>query len=235
MKRIVLDAFPFDLPEEAFLRACRAERDSEEGERALELRVQALAVARPKAVVAQLPVVVLDDDTVRVGEVAIASRMVRVNLAPNAVAYPYVATCGTELDRWAEPLDDYVDQFYADEARKMLLGCAVRAARDAVVHEFKPAKPLSTVNPGSLESYPITEQPSLFRMLGDVAADTGVTLTDSCLMVPFKSSSGIFFEDSTGHVNCIMCPRKVCPNRRAPYQPDHYGERFGKDGGCGAN
>jgi len=82
------------------------------------------------------------------------------------------------------------------------------------------------MSPGSLEDWPITEQPRLFKLLGEGAAATGVRLTDSCLMLPTKSLSRLTFPSEHGFESCRLCPRERCPGRRAPYDPDLYARRY---------
>ena len=44
-------------------------------------------------------------------------------------------------------------------------------------------------------------------------------LTDTFLMVPIKSVSGIFFPTEVSFESCQLCPRENCIGRRAPYDP----------------
>jgi hypothetical protein len=53
-----------------------------------------------------------------------------------------------------------------------------------------------------------------------------VELTDSFLMVPNKSVSGLRFPTETSVENCQLCPREVCPGRRTPYDPKLYEQRY---------
>jgi hypothetical protein len=76
--------------------------------------------------------------------------------------------------------------------------------------------PLSNMSPGSLEDWPITEQPKLFSIFGDTERLVGVRLTDSLLMVPRKSISGILFPSEEGFVACQLCDRPNCQGRKAP-------------------
>ena len=75
------------------------------------------------------------------------------------------------------------------------------------------------MNPGSgdVDLWPITEQSKLFDLIGDVQRDVGVTLTESCLMVPTKSLSGLFFPSDVKFINCQRCTRSNCPGRKADY------------------
>ena len=45
-------------------------------------------------------------------------------------------------------------------------------------------------------------------------------LTQSCLMLPSKSSSGIFFISENDFNNCRYCPKLECPNRSAPFEKE---------------
>lgn len=219
MTRYVLDAFDFAVTEEALLTRCRTRRDREEGARALELLAEGQRFARPRALVVEAAVAAGDAaDLVVVGGVGIRSEFVRAKLLQAPVAYAFVATCGGEAERWSAGLDDFLDRFYADEIKKLWLARAVASVEDDVRRRFAPTAKLAALNPGSLPQWPIEGQRELFRILGDTEGTVGVKLTESCLMVPTKSVSGLFFADHTGHVNCALCPRENCPNRRAPVQ-----------------
>ena len=81
------------------------------------------------------------------------------------------------------------------------------------------------MSPGSLEDWPITEQTKLFSIFGDTERLIGVRLTDSMLMVPRKSISGILFPSEEGFTSCQLCDRERCPGRKAPYSgvgPDQH-------------
>ena len=87
---------------------------------------------------------------------------------------------------------------------------------------------LMVMNPGSLADWPLREQRALFRLLGDVEAAVGVTLTPSLLMTPTKSVSGIFFPSEETFASCQLCPREACPNRRAPYDPELFAKKYAR-------
>jgi hypothetical protein len=50
-----------------------------------------------------------------------------------------------------------------------------------------------------------------------VTRHIGVVLTDSFLMIPNKSVSGIRFQTETDFRSCQVCRREVCPSRSAPF------------------
>ena len=60
---------------------------------------------------------------------------------------------------------------------------------------------------------------SLFALFGDGQTPIGVSLTSSCLMIPAKSISGIYFPTEVPFFSCQLCDRKDCPGRKAVYDP----------------
>ena len=83
------------------------------------------------------------------------------------------------------------------------------------------------MNPGSgdVDIWPIEQQRELFSLFGDVKALIGVTLTDSFLMIPNKTVSGVFYPTEVDFVTCQLCHRERCPNRRAPFDAHLWDER----------
>ena len=77
----------------------------------------------------------------------------------------------------------------------------------------------SMMNPGSGDAtvWRIEQQRELFSLLGDVEGQIGVRLTESCLMIPNKSLSGIRFAKEIDFRSCQVCHRKDCPSRTAEF------------------
>ncbi len=186
---------------------------------------QAAAIARPKAACRLAYVDGRQGDTVVIGGVQFASRVLRVNLATAHRVFAYAATCGTELDDWARPMSDPLEQYWADAIKAAALGAAIAAVNRHVDERYHPG-PSSHMNPGSLSDWPMEQQRPLFSLLGDAPAAVGVRLTDSFLMIPNKSVSGIRFETATNFESCHLCPREVCPGRRAPRDPTLFERKY---------
>ena len=84
----------------------------------------------------------------------------------------------------------------------------------------------SAMSPGRLANWPIREQRPLFSLLGDPETAIGVHLTESFLMIPNKSVSGIRYPTEESFESCQLCPREGCPNRKAAYEPELYRQRY---------
>jgi hypothetical protein len=107
----------------------------------------------------------------------------------------------------------------------MILRGAFKRMEEDLSNRFNLGK-TATMNPGSLLDWPISEQKKLFKLMGDTVKSLNVELTDSFLMIPTKSISGIKFLTESNYENCILCPREKCPNRRTEYDPGSLDPRF---------
>ena len=186
---------------------------------------EAQAVAKPKALYRVAYVDQRGEESVDVGGQTFKSRVLRVNLNPVHRIFPYVATCGTELDAWSSSIDDMLDSYWADAIKEMALRVAMDALADHLQQRFRPGR-MSRMSPGSLEDWPIYEQRKLFALLGDPEEAIGVRLTDSMIMVPLKSLSGIWFATEVDFTSCQLCSREACTGRRAPYDETLYERKY---------
>jgi hypothetical protein len=227
---IVLEDFPLRIeraPLFAKLGVDPADALAEE----LELLVaDAERVGRPRAMYRLAPVGARAEAETSIGGVSFASRVLAVNLAGVDRVFAYVLSCGTELQAWSDSLADPLAQFWAETIKEFSLGCATAAFLADVEQRFALGAS-SSMNPGSLPDWPLAQQVPLFRLMGDVTAAIGVTLSESCVMLPTKSVSGILFATEHDFASCQLCPREECPNRRAPYDPGLFEQRYASQAG----
>jgi hypothetical protein len=189
------------------------------------LVTEAADIARPKALYGVAYVGERSVDSVTIDGVRLTSRVLRVNLDQVYRIFPYVATCGTELDEWSSGLTDPLASYWSESIRE---GALMTVSRELVrrMVDGHGLGETATMAPGSLGDWPLREQRPLFMLLGDTYSAIGVRLTDSCLMIPTKSVSGIRFPTETRFESCQLCPRDVCPGRRAPYDSELYDRRY---------
>jgi hypothetical protein len=173
---------------------------------------------RPRAVYEVAYTGTKGERTVEVGGVTFASPILRKNLDEANKVFPYIITVGPELERAAGAQGDLLKQYYLEE----MANIALESAADWLSGELEArygVGGLANMSPGSLEDWPITEQTKLFSIFGDTEHLVGVRLTDSMLMLPRKSISGILFPSEEGFVACQLCERENCPGRKAAYEP----------------
>jgi len=225
---IVLDHIPFHA-DRTGLRARLGMTDSDGYSSDLEdLVARAEQVARPRAIFRVSFVDQRSDEEIVIDGVRFASRVLRVNLEPVHRIFPHVVTCGREIQEWGERVSDPLAQFWVDTIKELALRAASEYFLAHVQEEYRIGKS-SHMNPGSIPDWPLPQQKPLFQLLGDVEGKIGVTLTESFLMLPTKSVSGILFPTETRFESCQLCPREVCPSRRAVYEPQLFDARYRKN------
>ena len=181
-----------------------------------ELVALAQGLIRPRAVFDVAYVGEKGEGTVEVSGVTFESPILRKNLEGANKVFPYIITAGPELERAAAAQGDLLKQYYLEEMANHALESAAGWLAAKIEARFA-LGPLSNMSPGSLEDWPITEQVKLFAIFGDTERLIGVRLTESLLMVPRKSISGILFPSEEGFVACQLCERERCPGRKAPF------------------
>ena len=225
MDSLVLDKIPFQIDTGQLHQTLKIKEGSEFIARLSLLMDKAQAIGRPKAFYKVAFIESRGDDQVTIDGVIFTSRVLRVNLEKAHRVFPFVATCGSELEKWSKLIDDLLEKHWADMIKEMALRTALRHLNEHLMDRFHPGK-ISRMNPGSLSDWPLEEQRPLFAILGKGPESIGVMLTDSLLMLPIKSVSGIWFPTEESFESCQLCPRERCPGRRAPYDPDLYNRKY---------
>jgi hypothetical protein len=156
------------------------------------------------------------EETVEVAGVVFRSRILRRNLDQAQKVFPFIMTAGPALETAASSSGDLLKQYYLEEMANIALENGAGWLAECLKTRWG-FPGLASMDPGSLEDWPITEQPKLFSIFGDTERLVGVRLTESMLMVPRKSISGIFFPSEEGFSSCQLCERASCPARRTPY------------------
>jgi hypothetical protein len=225
METIVLDRIRYRADIGALAKRLRVAEESADYDELVALAREAESVARPRAMYGVGYIQERGDDHVIIDGTQFTSRILRVNLEQAHRAFLYVATCGTEVEAWAHALTDLLQRYWADAIQEAVLRIAIRALHDDLEERFRPGE-TSAMAPGSLGEWPLSEQRALFSALGDVRGTIGVALSDSLLMIPAKSVSGIRFPTTESFESCQLCPRANCPGRRAPYDRSLYDRRY---------
>ena len=225
MNEFVLNEIVFRPELASLLNRLRIREGSSYVEDVKRLICEARLVGRPKAFIKVGHIESKGEDWVSVEGTRLTSRILRVNLEGLHRVFAYVATCGTELDEWAESADGLLEQYWADAIKEMALRSATRMLQGFIVERFSPGR-MSSMAPGSLADWPLTQQRQLFAVLGDPEKAIGVQLKDSCLMVPNKSVSGVRFAIEESFESCQLCAVEDCPGRRAPHDSELYDRKY---------
>jgi hypothetical protein len=221
----IIDPLPFTLDRPELAKMLRLRAGSRNAEQVERLIAEAEQLAQPRALYRLCFIESRTDDTISVDGITFTSRVLRVNLGDLQRFFAFVVTSGRECEAWAESFDDVLLRFYADTVNQAVLHSAM-AGFVAQLAEAYALQQTSVMNPGSLPEWPISQQKTLFALLGDVEAEIGVELKPSFLMIPTKSVSGILFPTEETFASCQLCPRLDCPNRRAPYDAGLFQRKY---------
>jgi hypothetical protein len=220
-----LDNIPIQFDMEGLCKTLRLKEGSRQLEKLRSMVTEAQSVGKPKAFYSEAFIDSKGDDHVIINGIRFTSRVMRVNLDQVYRVFPYVATCGLELEEWSKKFEDILDKYYADVLKETVLRMGFRRLNEYLVEQTG-IQHLARMNPGSLADWPLSEQKHLFAMLGEGPQSIGIQLTDSFLMLPIKSVSGMWFPSEATYENCQLCPREKCPGRRAPYDRDLYEKKY---------
>jgi hypothetical protein len=221
----ILDAIPFEPDISWLMKRLHIQEGSSNSTELSHLLEQARPIAHPRAFYQISYINQRGEDWVEIDGERFTSRVLSINLENVHRVFPYLATCGSELQEWANSQEDMLLRYWAETIKESALFCALAALNENLTGRYQPGR-TATMSPGSLQDWPIQQQAPLFHLLGEFSDAIGVQLTDSMLMVPTKSVSGIRFPTQADFESCQLCPREGCPGRRALYDPDLYDSRY---------
>jgi len=213
----ILDNLKFDISLNDVCRRLHMGPDSDVSEIQPLIEV-AMALIEPKAIYEVSYIEDKLEDAVMVNGRNLTSRVLRKNLDQAERIFPFVITLGPKLGEKQADSTDLLENFYLDTIGNVALNSARKQLKRHLKSEFALEK-ISSMAPGSLPDWPIEEQAPLFKLLGDVDAAIGVKLSNSLLMLPAKSISGIYFPTEVSFFSCQLCPRERCESRKAKYDP----------------
>jgi hypothetical protein len=216
---------PFSLNADHIMTMAHVEFGSRDAEDLLSLIELAQEIGSPKAAYASAFINDRNGDEVQIGDIWFRSRTLVHNLESAERVFALLATCGNELDHGFPGKGDMVLEFWWDLIKTRLLGIANKFLSEQLHKTFRLSK-TATMRPGSGDAsiWPIEQQKGLFRLLGGVDDQLGVRLTESFLMIPNKTTSGLLFPTETDFRSCEVCHREICPSRHAPFNKELWEE-----------
>ena len=224
MNKVVLDDIPLRIEMNRLLKTLSIKADSTFAREVAELVETATSIGRPKVVYKQAHIDSRGEDYIVVEGMTLKSTIVQINTQETDTVFPFVATCGKELEDWSNSVDG-LSSFYAEAMKQQALDAAEEAFGRHIEETYDPS-PTSEMNPGSIPDWRVKEQSGLFAILGDPAEVIDVGLSKSYMMSPTKSTSGIRYYAATKFVSCQLCQEVSCPTREAPYDAELFDKKY---------
>jgi len=214
----ILQDIPFELNADSLLERLHLQKESDVVEELNELVETIRPRMRPKALYKVSYIDNRGEDSVTIDSITFTSRVLRVNLDKVERVFPFIATCGKEIDELDLASGDFMKQFWIDTIKEIALDSSRRYLNEHLNRRFVLGK-TSSMSPGSgdVDTWPIEQQRALFSLFGSSNELIGVELTDSFLMIPNKSVSGIRFPTEIDFRSCQVCHRENCTSRSAPF------------------
>ena len=216
----VLDNIPFKLEPEQVIKQLGIRSTSKQIESMVEeLTNIAVSIAKPKAVYRVAFVSNKEKSSLEIDGITFESKLVRVQLEKVNRVFPYLATCGTELDSLTVESSDTLKAFCLDTIKSLGVVAAISYLSNHIQKRYNLGQ-MSHMNPGSIENWPLEQQKTLFSLFPNVEELTGIQLSKGYVMHPLKSVSGVYYPTEIRFESCQLCPREKCTGRRAPYSPE---------------
>ena len=221
----IIRKLPFEINTQRVMKRLQVKPGTRFEKEFLTLKDQASAIAKPKGMYRTVAIQSKSDSGIGAEDITLTSRVLRVNLDQAHCLYPFLFTCGVELDAWVSDTKDILHRFWMDGILQSILFSAGKAFFDHIITLHDLGK-TAEMSPGEIEDWPLSEQNQLFSLLGDTQKAIGVHLTSGFMMHPVKSRSGVLYSTEEDFKSCMLCTQPKCPGRQAPYDKNLYDKKY---------
>jgi hypothetical protein len=218
IKMVSLTDIPFTLNTNQSLERLNIKPGTDRAKEFEDLVSEVREIGKPKALYKVSFIDEKGEDTITLDGVTFTSLALRKNLDSVERVFPYVATCGTEIDGIEIEQGDFRKKLWISFLKGNLLQISIQYLGEHLDKRYRVSE-LATMNPGSGDAsvWPFEQQRDLFSIFGDVEKSIGIRLTKSLVIVPDMSVSGVLFPTETDFQSCQLCHRENCRFRRAPF------------------
>ena len=134
----VLNSIPVNLDLETVLKRMHVRNRSESIVKNVREMIEiARPIAKPKAVYEVSHVDKKNGDSLEIGDVRFTSRVLRVNLDKVERVFPYVVTCGRELDEIDIPSHDLMKCYFMDQIKETVVVLAREYLEDYLKGKYE--------------------------------------------------------------------------------------------------
>jgi hypothetical protein len=121
MESIVLDNITGEVKLQSIAQQLRVVEAGEDYQRLKAIVIEAQTIAKPKAFFKAAYIDERGEDYVTIEGVRFNSKILAVNLEGVHRIYPFIATCGVELQEWSAGFVDLVENFWVDHIAEKYL------------------------------------------------------------------------------------------------------------------
>lgn len=214
MKTVLVDHIEAEVTKEDVLRKLGMPADHRFGAAIEEVIADAKTVANAKLLYAEAKIEARTEDTVTISGVEFKGKDLVNALKDVDTVYPYICTCGKELNDYAMNSKDLVNMLYLDYiAHYYLLQSSIELS--SRIDNLLGTRSMC-MTPGSFDEWQLAENIPIFMVL-DKGEGTGVALAENGIMYPAKTVAGIRFKAPACENKCEICMKKDCAERKADF------------------
>lgn len=218
---ISLTEIPFSLNTNQLLKYLKIDTNTDRAKAFEDIVNKVRNVGKPKALYKASFIDEKGENTITLDGNTFTSLALRKNLDTIERVFPYIATCGSEVDDIEIEQGDFEKKIWISILKGNLLEAGMQFLSEHIAKRYRLSN-LSSMNPGSGDAsvWPLEQQRKLFSICGDVEDLIGVRLTKSIVLVPDMSIAGIFFPAEVAFQSCQLCHRENCRSRRAAFDKE---------------
>ena len=137
MEPVILRMIPFQIDLEGLRKKLHVREESSYLKDLVCMVEEAREISRPKALYRMAFIDENGENTGLVEGSRFQSRVLRVNLGEAQRVFPFLATCGTEMEDWANRIGDPLHRFWAESIKEMAVQHASRFTEEHLSERFR--------------------------------------------------------------------------------------------------
>lgn len=218
-KELLRSGIDFTLDETILKKRLHCEMDDEPFIHALQLLEVIRPLIAPSFAIREIPVDKVKENGVYVGENFLRSKIVAQKIQGQASVFAYVATSGRSLGDYIANVEDNWEQYLLDQIAYLAYLRAMEALSLTVENELGIENHIRLC-PGSVIDWSVSDVRIIFALLDGLHQKLRVDVLKSGMIIPLKSTSGIFYATDRAFSSCSICPRTHCENRQANFDEE---------------
>ncbi len=224
----ILTNIPFKLQYNSLIKQLHIKEESGYCNNLQKIIQQANKLASPKALYKKTKIKINSKNETIIENICFPGKILSKCLRETKFVFPFIATCGNEIDSLKTEETDFLESYIIDIIKENLLQFSLDFL-DLHISKKYGIKKTASINPGTEDmiSWPVEQQKELFSLFPEVEKTIGVKLTESYMMLPNKSISGLKFPTEIDFHNCSICKRKKCPTRTKSFDQQLYDKFIG--------
>jgi hypothetical protein len=179
----------------------------------IELLDRALGIAAPKTIYARVAILSRSESEIKIVGTSFNSPLLAEKLSESEAVFPYIMTCGKELDSLKNSSDDPLRLYWIEFIKEDVLRQTAEVLQNEMLNVIG-GKFVKWLEPTDPAFWPVSDLKQVFAAFSEKSlAELGVELTEYMFIIPNKSRAGVYFASKDDFLICDHCSMKAnCGN-----------------------